>query len=122
MDKSDINFDLGAVSSMEGDGFQDEVSVEWDDISDETILQMMSVVENIEGPGTGGDTNMTTAVEPATHETFGPAEPEQKPVAPSAASTSFATLSEAEIIKIEEGKDEKTTKSSTNWGVKRIKG
>lgn len=36
--------------------------------------------------------------------------------------TQFPRLTEPELLEIEAAKDEKATKSSTNWGVKRLKG
>ena len=36
--------------------------------------------------------------------------------------TAFPTLTEADLVDLELAKDEKTTKSSTSWGVKRLKG
>jgi uncharacterized protein (UPF0147 family) len=115
MDESDIiNFNLGAVSGMELENVEGDVEIEWDDVSDETILQMMSLLDNVIEDTTAG---VTTAAEPAGEEATVTAT--DKPVA---SSSKFATLTEADIIKIEEGKDEKSTKSSTNWGVKRLKG
>jgi hypothetical protein len=115
-DSDIITFNLGAVSGMELEDVEGDVEIEWDDISDETILQMLNLLDNIDDT-TAGVTNVTTATEPAGEEATDGAT--DKPVA---SSSTFATLTEADIIKIEEGKDEKSTKSSTNWGVKRLKG
>ena len=46
----------------------------------------------------------------------------EEPTQPAPATSVFATLSEADLLDIEAAKDTKSTKLSTNWGVRRFKG
>ena len=110
------NFNIGDLEML----FSDDNPTLWDDIPDDLIVQALQnaeiviVDEKKDDEGTDGDVAIraTPTPEPAA---AAPADVEA-PV------SAFKKLSEADLIKIESGKDEKTTKSATAWGVKRLKG
>ena len=104
------NFDLkmDAADELENVGDPEEIFnnlIEWDDIPDAVLWQALTEL----------DVEEAAPVPPSADD-----EPQQAPPKTDTKS-SFVKLSEEELNKIEEGKDEKTTKQTTAWGVKRFK-
>lgn len=82
--------------------------IQWDDISDAVLWQALTTVE---------EAAPSAPVPPSAE--LDDVDEDEPPKTDT--KSSFVKLSEEELNKIEEGKDEKTTKQTTAWGVKRFK-
>ena len=122
-------FDFGDHLDLDDMSFDSSISSDsmevWDEIAD--INAIIQACENAEKaasiiiPTHSAPPVLDTP--PVAASTPGPVlEPPVPKPEPAAASSSFAMLTEEELIQLEEAKDEKTTKRTTSWGVKRVKG
>ena len=111
MDEIAASFDMGDLDEMLQNVKEPEPeTMEWEqDLPDEIIWKFIAEIEAGVNASTAGENVPVAKIEPPVPE------PVKKPPVP------FVKLSEAQLQKIEDGKDEKTTKSATSWGVNRIK-
>ena len=121
-------FDLGDVDTLSiHSGSTIDFDL-WGDLNDDDLLAAYELVDE---PVVTADTEPTTpalatrsipaqSTAAAPSSDSKPAKPITKPG--KKPTSSFAKLTEEDLLRLEEAKDEKSTKASTSWGVKRFKG
>ena len=100
----DIEFRLEDLEKFVGD--TDKIQ-DWDEVPDKELLAaLLSMETEIEATIADPDQCPDPAVQSV----------ELSRTAVASVKSEFATLSESDLLQIESAKDEKSTKSSTNWG------